>query len=298
MNRKLVNFNYSQNSINTYKSCPVKFKYKYIDKINWMKDDIESRGYYDSLKTGLDFHLLCERHFNSIPVGMDIISDDDRSKFIKWLDRVKRDIPIEQNKKYLTEYKISLNLNGNKIQAMYDLIVVGEDSIEIWDWKTEARKINYKNVESRVQTIVYMFLAKEVIPKLFGIQVEFENVKMTYYQPGFEDTKISILYDKEKHETFKNYIVNYVDMIKKTDFTDNENIFLNDAESVQIDGEMLYNNNIERMCWKSDESTINTGENAIKLIKNKKHCNYCEFNKLCNNKDVDFEILESEVYGT
>ena len=298
MNRKLVNFNYSQNSINTYKSCPVKFKYKYIDKINWMKDDIESRGYYDSLKTGLDFHLLCERHFNSIPVGMDMISDNDRNKFTKWIERVKRDIPIEQNKKYLTEYEIALNLNGNKIQAMYDLIVVGEDSIEIWDWKTESRKINYKNVESRVQTIVYMFLAKEVIPKLFGIKVDFENVKMTYYQPGFEDTKISILYDKEKHKTFKNYIVKYVDMIKKTDFNYKDDIFLNDADSVQNDGEMLYNNNIERMCWESDESTIDTGENAIKLVKNKKHCNYCEFNKLCNNKDVDFEILESEVYGT
>ena len=298
MNRKLVNFNYSQNSINTYKSCPVKFKYKYIDKINWMKDDIESRGYYDSLKTGLDFHLLCERHFNSMPVGVDMISDDDRNKFTKWIERVKRDIPIEQNKKYLTEYEIALNLNGNKIQAMYDLLVVGEDSIEIWDWKTESRKINYKNVESRVQTIVYMFLAKEVIPKLFGIKVDFENVKMTYYQPGFEDTKISILYDKEKHKTFKNYIVKYVDMIKKTDFNYKDDIFLNDADSVQNDGEMLYNNNIERMCWESDESTIDTGENAIKLVKNKKHCNYCEFNKLCNNKDVDFEILESEVYGT
>gem|GEM_PF-332165 len=298
MNRKLVDFNYSQNSINTYKSCPVKFKYKYIDKINWMKDDIASRGYYDSLKTGLDFHLLCERHFNSMPVGVDMISDDDRNKFTKWIERVKRDIPIEQNKKYLTEYEIALNLNGNKIQAMYDLIVVGEDSIEIWDWKTESRKINYKNVESRVQTIVYMFLAKEVIPKLFGIKVDFENVKMTYYQPGFEDTKISILYDKEKHKTFKNYIVKYVDMIKKTDFNYKDDIFLNDADSVQNDGEMLYNNNIERMCWESDESNIDTGENAIKLVKNKKHCNYCEFNKLCNNKDVDFEILESEVYGT
>jgi len=263
-----------------------------------MKDDIESRGYYDSLKTGLDFHLLCERHFNSIPVGMDMISDDDRNKFTKWIERVKRDIPIEQNKKYLTEYEIALNLNGNKIQAMYDLLVVGEDSIEIWDWKTEARKINYKNVESRVQTIVYMFLAKEVIPKLFGIEVDFENVKMTYYQPGFEDTKISILYDKEKHKTFKNYIVKYIDMIKKTDFNYKDDIFLNDADSVQNDGEMLYNNNTERMCWESDESIIDTGENAIKLVKNKKHCNYCEFNKLCNNKDVDFEILESEVYGT
>lgn len=35
MNDKLKYFSYSQNSINTYKSCPLKFKYKYIDRINW-----------------------------------------------------------------------------------------------------------------------------------------------------------------------------------------------------------------------------------------------------------------------
>ena len=32
LNNKLKHFIYSQNSINTYKSCPTKFKYKYIDK--------------------------------------------------------------------------------------------------------------------------------------------------------------------------------------------------------------------------------------------------------------------------
>ena len=69
MNNKLKYFIYSQNSINTYKSCPTKFKYKYIDKINWKYDDIESREYYDSLKVGSEFHLLCERYFSYIPIG-------------------------------------------------------------------------------------------------------------------------------------------------------------------------------------------------------------------------------------
>ena len=31
MNNKLKHFTYSQNSLNTYKSCPFKFKYKYIE---------------------------------------------------------------------------------------------------------------------------------------------------------------------------------------------------------------------------------------------------------------------------
>jgi hypothetical protein len=70
MNKKLNHFRYSQNSINTYKSCPFKFKYKYIDKINWKHDDIQSREYYESLKSGSEFHLLCERYFSNIPLGV------------------------------------------------------------------------------------------------------------------------------------------------------------------------------------------------------------------------------------
>ena len=69
MNKKLKYFTYSQNSLNTYKSCPFKFKYKYIDNINWKYDDIGSREYYDSLKSGRDFHLLCEIYFANIPIG-------------------------------------------------------------------------------------------------------------------------------------------------------------------------------------------------------------------------------------
>ena len=69
MNKNLNYFRYSQNSINTYKSCPLKFKFKYIDNINWKYDDFSSEEYYTSLKLGREFHLLCERYFSNIPLG-------------------------------------------------------------------------------------------------------------------------------------------------------------------------------------------------------------------------------------
>ena len=56
MNKKLENFLFSQNSINTYRSCPLKFKFKYVYKLNWKQDDEGSREYYENLKLGSDFH--------------------------------------------------------------------------------------------------------------------------------------------------------------------------------------------------------------------------------------------------
>lgn len=239
MNNKLKYFRYSQNSINTYKSCPLKFKYKYIDNINWKYDDYGSDEYYQNLKLGREFHLLCERYFSNIPLGK--IENDN---FNRWMDKVKKLIPIKENYIYLPEYEVRYKLNGNEIQAKYDLVIIGKDSINIWDWKTESKQIIYKNVEQRIQTIVYLSLAKEVIPKIFDINVDFKDIKMNYYQPEFDENPIVINYSEEKHKDYINKINEYIEFIKGTNY---EN-----------------------------------GDGNISITKNEKHCSYCEFNKLCN----------------
>lgn len=258
MNNKLKYFIYSQNSINTYKSCPTKFKYKYIDKINWKHDDIESREYYDSLKVGREFHLLCERYFSKIPLGLDEYTNP---KFKVWIDKVKKLFPMnEEDKKiYLPEYEVRLNLDGNRITAKYDLIIIDENSIEIWDWKTENIKLEYIKVKDRIQTIVYMLLAKEVICKIFNLNISEDKIKMKYYQPQYDDIPIEIIYSKKQHETNKANITRYIDMINNTSYENDDNY-------------------------------------KYELIKNHKHCNFCEFNKLCNRQDVNYSIFEEDIY--
>ena len=251
MESKLNNFIYSQNSINTYKSCPLKFKYKYIDKINWRQDDIGSREYYESLVIGSEFHLLCERYFSNIPLG---INENTSPKFIKWIEKIKKLLPMcseSSHMIYLPEYEIRYSIDGNIITAKYDLIIIKDNSIEIWDWKTENKKVDYKNAQNRIQTIVYMLLAKEVIPKLYNIDVDFKNISMKYYQPEFEDEPITISYSEEIHNSYKKRIIDYINMMKESKYL---------------------------------------------TSKNTNHCKYCEFNKLCNGQDVNYSILEEEVY--
>ncbi len=251
MESKLNNFIYSQNSINTYKSCPLKFKYKYIDKINWRQDDIGSREYYESLVVGSEFHLLCERYFSKIPLG---INENTNPKFIKWIDKIKKLLPMcseSRHMMYLPEYEIRYSIDENIITAKYDLIIIKDNSIEIWDWKTENKKVDYKNAQNRIQTIVYMLLAKEVIPKLYNIDIDFKDISMKYYQPEFEDEPITISYSEEIHNSYKKRIIDYINMIKESKYL---------------------------------------------TSKNTNHCKYCEFNKLCNGQDVNYSILEEEVY--
>lgn len=238
------NFIYSQNSINTYKSCPTKFKYKYIENINWRNDDLESREYYDSLIIGSEFHLICERYFSNIPLGIDKSINKD---YYNWLEKIKKLLPIEDSGNiYLPEYEVRLKIENNIISAKYDLVVIKGNNIEIWDWKTENKKVDYKNFENRIQTKVYMYIAKEVIPKIHNIDCNFENLSMKYYQPQHEDEPVTIRYNEDSHNFNKNIIKKYINFIKNNEYD----------------------------------------------IKNEQHCKYCEFNKLCNNQEVEYSILE------
>lgn len=221
MNKKLENFLFSQNSINTYRSCPLKFKFKYVDKLNWKQDDEGSRDYYENLKLGSDFHLICERYFSNIPTGIEFLNNEE---FNMWLEKIKRLIPIKDDKLYLPEYEVRYSLNNFKIQAKFDLVVVDKDSISIWDWKTENRKIEYKDVENRVQTLVYLFLASETIGKIYNLDIDYENIKLSYYQPEYYNEPITITYSNEKHKINKKQLENYIENILNTNYDEEKNI--------------------------------------------------------------------------
>lgn len=221
MNKKLENYLFSQNSINTYRSCPLKFKFKYVDKLNWKQDDEGSRDYYENLKLGSDFHLICERYFSNIPTGIEFLNNEE---FNIWLEKIKRLIPIKDDKLYLPEYEVRYSLNNFKIQAKFDLVVVDKDSISIWDWKTENRKIEYKDVENRVQTLVYLFLASETIGKIYNLDIDYENIKLSYYQPEYYNEPITITYSNEKHNINKKQLENYIGNILNTNYDEEKNI--------------------------------------------------------------------------
>lgn len=215
-------FEFSQNALNTFKICSKKFGYKYEKGINWKKEDEEE--YYKSLKYGVEFHLMCERYFSDIPVG-NFIGDKKYEKFNMWLERVKQVVPIYKDREYLPEYGLSLKIDKeSRLNVKYDLAIVYRENgilcIDIWDWKTENRKINYNDLENRMQTIVYMSVAYEIIPKIYGKNNEKVRVRMYYYQPEYYLDPIEIKYNEEKFQRDKNKINSLIKEIKKSDFKD------------------------------------------------------------------------------
>ena len=209
--RKLDYFYYSQNSLNTFEQCPLKFKLKYMDNIKWKKDEDEK--YYENMKVGLDYHLLCERYFSNIPIP---ISEHEKNheELSRWVNNLKEVVPKVDENIYLPEYEIKMMKDSIKIQAKYDLIILKPNKeIEIWDWKTEERKLKKSEMENRIQTIVYMYMLKENAKEIFGIDVEFENIKMIFWQPHYKEDKIVIEYSKNQHLKNEGKIKDSIDQI-------------------------------------------------------------------------------------
>ena len=213
-------FEFSQNSLNTFKSCPKKFGYKYIDKISWKNDEDEE--YYESLETGRDFHLVCERYFSGIPCG-NLKEKKEYKNFSKWLERIKKLIPMEKNTEYKTEYGLVTTIRGVRVKVKYDLAIIKEEDgklkFDIWDWKTENQQIDFNKVNERMQTILYLYTAYKVLPKIYGYEIENIELRMLYYQPDFNSPPVVINYNSERFKSDEKKIEYIIEEIKKSDFS-------------------------------------------------------------------------------
>ncbi|MBV4436929.1 PD-(D/E)XK nuclease family protein [Clostridium tyrobutyricum] len=218
--RKLEYFYYSQTSLNIFRTCPMKFKLKYIDNISWKRDDFIESGYYDNIEIGLYFHLICERYFSRLPIG----KLDKNQNLSKWVDFLQETFLLYDENTYLTEYEIKMKLNIIKLQAKYDLIVIKPGGkIEIYDWKTENRKLSPGEMENRIQTLVYLYVISENAEKLFGINTKFEDISMTFWQPQYAGNILNIKYSEHKHSEGEKYLKKLIDTINSYDFNCNFN---------------------------------------------------------------------------
>lgn len=252
--RKQPYFYYSQNSLNTFEQCPLKFKLKYLEGIRWKNDSESDRVYYEYLQTGVDFHLLCERYYRGIPTAIEADTEFS-SEFGLWLQEVKRRVPLRDNTFYYPEYEINLVKDELRLKAKYDLIIIRPDRmVEIWDWKTEEKRLDYKHVEKRLQTMVYLFVLKEGFNRIFKKDIPAENIKMMFLQPKFKTDPIIVPYSEEKHINCGTLLRDLVKRINKLDVNADETQLRNWKHCKYCEFQMLCNG--EEMQDASEEAEI------------------------------------------
>lgn len=253
---ELNNFMFTQQSLSTFESCPLKFKKRYIEKLKWgpaMGSAAKRR-----LEMGNDFHMLARRYFLGIDTGLEELTEEYR-ELNTWLYNLMEAFKLNTSIKYLPEYRLRVITPNLKLEANFDLLIIKDNSIEIWDWKTHQNTIGInRGVKSikysrSYQTMVYMFVLMEQASKLVGREPEYSSISMYYWQPEPPRILGEIKYSREMHEEFERALEAKISYIYTYDYSTFD--------------KSLYS----------------------------RHCSCCEFNWLCNEQRIDLNAIEGEI---
>lgn len=247
-------FLFTQYSLATFDSCPLKFRKRYLENLKW--DSFPHERIKKLMEKGRDFHLLAQRYFMGINMDEDILLEQDK-ELANWFCTLRKEIRLLPDFKYLPEYKLRMNKGIFRIEANFDLVMAGSREIIIWDWKTHGntgskRSSATRRLEESLQTIVYLYVLKEQASLVAGKETECSAITMNYWQPDPPGIIASIRYSEDLHRKFEKILESKIKNVLSYDYKD-------------FDKELF-----------------------------QKHCPYCEFSWFCNNENINFDDLEDD----
>ena len=232
--RKTSQFCYTQQSLTAFENCPLKFKKRYMEGLNW--DSLPDEASKASLDRGNSFHLLAQRYFSGIPHGLNENARD-YEILIKWMRNLESYFPIRPDSVYLPEHTLRSELGGLNLEANFDLIVIEDGQLRIWDWKTHGSRsgsgfkqdetglINMKKkLENSLQTMVYLYVLQEQVIGDEGTgylsQIKGKSALcMKYWQPEPPHVIAEIDYDTKTHESFRSHLLQLLNKICGYDYS-------------------------------------------------------------------------------
>lgn len=188
---------FSQTALRTYLGCPYRFKNRYIDGLYWRFDS-------DGAKQGSEFHLDMKRHFLGLPLS---------GKNDELVLRALSFLPIESGKQYLPEYTIRYADGAMRLTVRYDLLVTGE-KMEIYDWKTEAARLDAVRLKEDIQTRLYLYVLAAAGKKIKE-DIQPSDISITYFNPRHPASPVRIDYDSYRFHQDEVYISGLISRILK-----------------------------------------------------------------------------------
>jgi CRISPR/Cas system-associated exonuclease Cas4 (RecB family) len=179
----------SQGHFNVWSTCKRKFKHLFIDGLNLSATEQQAK-----LLLGERFHLLMQQQELEQDVTELADSDPDLQK---WLLTFSVEPPKMITGDRLCEHRRTLEL---KIQdriyiltAIYDLLILGDLTAQILDWKTHTRPLSFAELQENWQTRLYLYVlsnTSDYAPEQLSITYWFANVAKS----------VAIAYNSQKHQ--------------------------------------------------------------------------------------------------
>ena len=223
--------NLSPSKSATFKECRLKYKYKYINKLE------ESQDNTDAMQFGSFIHKVFELGVSEASLsGLEIIAKNVRDKykfskafenktgiclsnFFEFNKNIKNTISTEMVYKVLVNEKDDISFNG-----VIDRIIAGEDKkLLILDYKTGKNQKTKKDLYFDPQMMEYTFIAHELY------KVPYKDIVVGHYYP-VTNTLVTITYTEPQILQYVKKEIGVVWTIRKLtsgEFFPNRNQFCN-----------------------------------------------------------------------
>lgn len=179
MTEKLQKMYFSQAALSIYQACPLKFRFRYLDELQWLQTGSYNE-HEEERMLGERFHLLAQRYFQQVDLDK-LFAAAPPGQLQIWLDVLRRHFPPDKKLTYYPEQELRVVIDGARLTAKYDLLAVHSDGrVFIYDWKTQVSAPE-KRVRS-LQAQIYALVLCAAAP--FG-SLRPEDVAMHFWNPRY-----------------------------------------------------------------------------------------------------------------
>ena len=226
---------YSYSKISLFNSCPLKYKFIYIDKKFKKDESIEAflgKAIHKTLEWIYKEKLDKNREYYSLDHVINIFKENWHDSWhsnvrkFKYIQHKKSDYftnginslvkyyqkfgPYISQKVYRVEEEFEFQLNEYRFRAIIDRIDKEDDTkIHIIDYKTGKNMITEKQLQNDLQMGIYLFAARDRYPDI-------KEIKLSHYYISL-DQEVSIDSSELKNSSFADNLIENIKSIEKTE---------------------------------------------------------------------------------
>ena len=207
------NFRFTQSNLQDFVDCERRFQLKHLEQRVWPAVEAEPwLARERRLELGARFHRLVERHQLGVPVeALSRLVENEPELTEWWRAYLDYDELHALAGNRYPEYVLSAELEGHRVLAKYDLLVVQPgERLVIFDWKTYRRLPGRDQLAARIQTSLYKVLAVAAGSALFGSELVPEQVEFVYWSPV---GVVQFEYGREAFEQDRVFLVGLMDRV-------------------------------------------------------------------------------------
>jgi hypothetical protein len=186
---------FSRGKLADFLDCQRRYQLRYERRLAWPVGPLETRT-AGALERGRRFHQLLQRHFLSLTPAEPA---EDEPELSRWWRLFQSQGPRLPAGRRLPEFSLTVPIGRHFLTGRYDLLIIGEDDLFIYDWKTGTRPPAPDVLRDDLQTRVYLALAAEGAPALWR-DLRPEAIRLTYWYTSDPPETRSLVYDAAWHE--------------------------------------------------------------------------------------------------